>query len=323
MSPTAFQQQNDLITSVLKLFFNLLSIRKLASLWLFLLPALSLGQAITDSLGNKVVLDKKYNRILSSSLGSDVILFDLLKDSKPPRLIGISKLAYDKKYSPIHEIVPKSMMFSYSMEELASKSPDLVILASYTNADIKHLLKKLNIKYFVLDKFSSLEHIKENIKTIGKLVSESDKANKLIKDLNKELNAIKSCTKNSKKHKNPPLVANFSPDNTLIGQNTTYNDIVEYAGFINVGKKLNLSGWPKVGDEVIASLNPDYVIINGAEGSEKTLKKQLKSSLVWKDLNAVKNNRIIFVPTRYFSSVSHKISKAIRILHEKAYGECK
>lgn len=313
---------------VLNFLYNLIKLKIGKKIFLFLLlglmePIYTLEKKkfLFDGSGEKLRIDKTYSRILSTTIGSDSILYEILYKNSPKKMVGFSKFSKKKEYSSIADSIPESMVFHHTAEELVLRKPDLVILASYTNSDLKHLLKKLNINYFVLAKFGSIEDIKANIKTLGLLANKPKEAEDLINSINLKLAKIKKCV-GEKPKKSIPLVINFSPDNTIMGIDTTFNDIAKFSGSKNIAETLNLKGWPKISDEKLAALKPNFIVVSDHLKNRDIILKKINSQNSWKQLVNSARPELIFVPPVYFSSVSQNIVEAILKVHEKIYGKC-
>jgi iron complex transport system substrate-binding protein len=279
-----------------------------------------IGNTFTDSRGRNVQILSKPTKIVSTSLAGDEILLELLRRQKQShRLIAVSTLAGDSKYSNISkEVSSIKGRAGDELENILAMKPDLVILASYNRPSMIRRLDKSNVPTFVLGGFNSFADIQHSILEIGKLVRASKEAKALAEEFRKETLELIATAKITD---TPITLLNYSSNHTLNGKNTTFDSIVSTAGALNLAKKIKINdkpvtGWAKVSIEKLATLNPDYIVAIGNPKNPKKVIEEIKNSLGYKSMPAVKKGHIIIVPGNIMLSVSHHAIKASRIIHK-------
>lgn len=286
---------------------------------LLLLAALLISSAVRaegflDGKGRQVVIEGKPNRIISGSLASDEILLDILSRTRGTnRLIAVSTMAFDARYSNVWEHPALRLIksrFGGELESLVAQKPDLVILASFNRPEYVKSLESAHVRVFVLDDFFSLEGIAKNIETIGKIICESPAASELKREFELSLSRYRE----RKILKPRPTVLNFfseGSEDQLLGEMTTFDEIVTLAGASNLAKAEKLKLWTKLSLERLVTLDPDFVVATGEEKDRSEIQKLLLSRAGWRDKKAVKSGRIVLVPNRELMAVSHHVTKAI------------
>lgn len=242
-------------------------------------------------------------RIVSASLASDEILWTLVQNKS--KLIAFSTAVNDKKYSNLAGIadLPKERVGT-TAEAIVALKPDLVFLASYNRPEVIRQLQKLKIPVILLEEFTGFADIRNSITKIGKATGEEKSAEKMIADFDQRL----------KKHpipKSPPSCMNASVYGRYWGKNTIYHDIMSTAGCKNLIAEKGFTGWPAIGDETIAGLDPDWLIAVGEESERAQIIQSLAKSPAYRNLRALKAGRVIVIPDRYLSSVSHHVLEAV------------
>ncbi|GAA6825813.1 Fe(3+) dicitrate ABC transporter substrate-binding protein [Helicobacter pylori] len=186
-----------------------------------------------------------------------------------------------------------------NLEEISNQKPDLIIADSNRHKGIKKDLEKI-APTIMLPSFDS--DYKDNIeafKTIAKAVGKEDKGKERLDKHEKLMDKYSKEITLDKKEAVLPAVASKSgllahPENTYVGQ------LLKELGFknaLNKTKTDSLSKYLKgpylqLNSEVLSDINPGRMFIMTAKGKDDPDLKKQESDKVWKDLDAVKNNRV-------------------------------
>ena len=247
-------------------------------------------------------------RVASLSVGADEIVWELLRGERQ-RIVGLSHLARDGRYSSVADEIPhKLAILSHNLEPLVRLKPDLVIAASYNRAETITHLKSLGIDILILENFRTIPDILENIALVGKKLGKVESAEKLIAA---QRNALKKISLRAKSRKRIPTLLNFSPDQSVWGRDTLFNDMVELAGAHNLVAAEGITGWPILSLEKIAKFRPDCIVTEGEEADRAQVLAQLKSQPGWETMPAVKNGKLILLRPRLLHAVSHHLIQAV------------
>jgi iron complex transport system substrate-binding protein len=279
---------------------------------------LSLVLCVTATLG----LAAAPQRIASATVGTDEILFEILsRRHELHRLVAVSIFSENKKYSHLQNI-PASIKgrVGDSVEALLALKPDLAIVASYNRQEISHQLKAAGVTVVTQENFRSLRDIQDNIRMIGRVTDTSKEAETLVQEMQKELQAsrsTKACAGGD------PTFIQYSGYDTVPGADTIISDAAAHAGLQNLAARLKLSGWAPLSQEILATLNPDFIVISGDPLQKKAVQAQLSRSPAWQKLKAVQAGRLIIVPERELYTVSHHVTKLVRTLAAARQTLCK
>lgn len=247
--------------------------------------------------------------VVSGSLASDEVLVALFNDvARPP--VVLSNFADDPAYSNITREAKKfPQRWHNSAEALLALNPRLVILASYNNPALKARLAQTKITVVELQHFNSIDDIKANIRTIGTAVGRSLQAEALIKDMDLRLQRIASKPTN-----NPPKILLYSASGNPGGKETLPDAVISAAGGMNLAAVAGTTGWAKISSEILAGLQPDYILTTDGAQTRADMLKTIKQDPLWKNMRAVKEGRIIFVEQSALFAVSHYIVTAVEAL---------
>ncbi len=273
-------------------------------------------------LANSVGFAAAPQRIASATVGTDEILFEILsRRQELHRLIAVSIFSDNKKYSHLDKI-PSSIKgrVGDSVEALLALKPDLAIVASYNRQEISHQLNAAGVQVVLQENFRSLSDIQDNIRMIGRVTGTSKEADALVQEMQKELQASKAA---SVCVGGDPTFIQYSSYDTVPGSGTIINDAAQHAGLQNLAARLKLSGWAPLSQEVVATLNPDFVVTSGEPEQKKEIQAQLLRSPAWQKLKAVQAGRLIIIPDRQLYTVSHHVTKLVKTLAAARGSLCK
>lgn len=270
---------------------------------------------LRDADGTVLIIPARPVRIASQTLGTDEILLTICE---PERVVALSNFAEDPNYSNIAEKareIPNRV--TLGAEQILQKQPDLIFVASYSRAETVEQLKISKAPVFRFSNFTSLENIKNNIRTVGYATGCDAEAEKLINKMNDELAAVRA---RIPLNQTPPRVMSFGGGVTA-GANTSFNDMARAAGAINVSAENGISGFGKISAEKIAEWQPDYIVAGANFADIETKRQQLLNDPVIKTTKAGKNGNIIIIENRHYLTVTHNVVRGIETLADALYGK--
>ena len=246
-------------------------------------------------------------RIASATVASDEILWLILnKANATKRLIGLSILADNSKYSHLTGINPKiRLRVGGEIESLIAAKPDLVVLATFNRTELVRQIESLEIPTYILKDFHSLNDITNAVHDIAHLIGEPKAGEQVIHEYLKKINSLPplQCSKK-------PKVMAWLGMGTVIGKQTLFDEIIKYAGGANATEPLNINGWPKINPEALMALSPDFLVVSD-EIDLKILIKELKDNVSTQNWPAVINQKFIQMDQRDLNAASPFISDAI------------
>ena len=227
---------------------------------------------------------------------------------------------------------------SPSLERIIATKPDLVFAGwNYGFSESKNLtpdaLKDHGIESYILsescrqgrsDKLGTMdpwEAAKTDLTNIGKLTGHEDKANHLVKDVDKRLNALKKAPAAEGSGKPPVTFVFDSAKDTIFtsGKFGGPQAIIEAAGGKNATDDVD-DTWTTVGWEKIASAQPDVIaFVDYPSQTFEEKMKILESNPSTKNLEAVKQKRYVNLPYAMWTSGPLNIDAAeyMRKAYEK------
>ena len=273
-----------------------------------LLAALSLTAAetkartITDAAGRKVEIPDTVKRVLAAGPPASVLVYVLA----PDKLTGWVRQPGDAEKQFLMPSVRDLPTFGQltgkggtaNMEAVLAAKPDIIIDVGTVNPTYASLADKVQaqtgIPYVLID--GSFARSAETLREAGDILGTGDRAEKLatyaeakISDLNTKLASIPESDR-------PRVCYGRGPEGLETGLSGSINlEILGAVGATNVAAAAGKGGLTQVSLEQILSWKPDTIL--AASGK---FAASVKSDPLWKDLDAVKNNRVFVTPNLPF-----------------------
>ncbi|MCY3826038.1 MAG: ABC transporter substrate-binding protein [Candidatus Dadabacteria bacterium] len=238
--------------------------------------------------------------IISLTLASDEILVDIIGDRK--KIAALTCFSTDPLISNIVEKARGIPQVQANLEQVISKSPDLVIVAGHTNPNIRAHLEAAGIKVLVLHEIVSLESIKKNIELVGEAVCEEAAAKNLVKEMETR---IADARAKIPPHVKAPTVLFYGAPGFTVGNHSTINDIIESSGAINLPARLGLSGYSNISAEYVIQNNPDLVLTSSYNPSHPDFAGQMFKNSAFRD------KKIIVVAGKHLDAASHYAAQGV------------
>lgn len=269
---------------------------------------------VIDDLGREVELDTPPQRIASVSLATDEMLFDLVG---PERILGVTHFASDAAISNIADHLGgiEHTDLVGNPEVLISLDADLVILSTYNNPAALDQLLDADVPIFVLDGFKSLGDIRANLRTLGRVTGEEERAEELIATMDEELLAVQQAVAEYE----PVRVLYYEPGGITYGPGSTVDELITLAGGINVIAEADLGPYPLINPEFIITADPDVILLGGWFSKEDDPVDWISHDPVLRTLRAVQSGRVYPVSDAHLTTVSHYVVRGVEEIAAMLY----
>ncbi|AJA48442.1 hypothetical protein CPAST_c23720 [Clostridium pasteurianum DSM 525 = ATCC 6013] len=287
---------------------------------------------ITDVTGKKVEIPTNIKRIADSwqahnevitMLGAgDKIVATVLTEKSRPWLYKVN--------SQMHNAVTVfNSDGSANTEELIKTKPDIVFMP--LNAKNADRVSQLGVPTVQLN-FTDFDGLKKTFKLTGEILgSDAEKrADEYISYLDGKLNMITDVTSKIPESEKPKVlhVTSLSPL-TVDGSDTIIDAWIKVAGGINAASDVKGNN-KQISMEQMLKWNPDVIILSSntlMKQSGKQIKDILLQDQSWKQVNAVKSEKVYFNPDgafywdRYSAEEALQIQWAAKTLHPDKFSQ--
>ncbi len=236
-------------------------------------------------------------RVVSQTVGTDELLLAL---AEPGQVAALSTVSRDPGFSAVAKEAGAYPQISHDdAESILRFQPTLVLITSYTQPELVAQLDRLQLRYLRFDRFNTLEEVYGNLRLLGRELGVASKAEALVArcrareaDLSRRLEGV------SKVRVLAPSQYGFTA-----GRETTFQDLCEHAGAINVAAEAGLVGHPPTPSEALLTWKVDRLVLAGEDG--KKALTLFRGLIPYQYMEVVKAGRYVLLRSHELSSVTH------------------
>ncbi|CEN92682.1 ABC transporter substrate-binding protein [Paraclostridium sordellii] len=292
--------------------------RKLASVFMVSALFLTGCQSTSGKSQKEETTEKKPSVVAATVSGAQVL------DKLDANVVGVptTKMKLPEKLKGLPEV---GQAMSPDLEIVASLEPDVFVMDNMFKEKVEESMKKYDLDTFYFDT-STYTNFLTSIEKLGAKIGQEKEATKVINELK---DVEKEAVKN-KKGEAPKVAIIFGGgENFMLATESSYlGDLVKTVGAKNITNNLDTSvksPYIQFSLEQILEQNPDY-ILRFAHGEIEQTKKAFDSAFdknpAYKELDAVKNNKVIDLDPSIFNvSANLQVKEAIKTLGETFYGK--
>lgn len=275
---------------------------------------------VRDASGYSLTVSSPPRAIVSLTLTSDEILFDLVP---PARLKAIEAFAADPGISNIADKAQSvALKVTGEKETILSLQPDLVFVADWTEPGLVQALRDAQVPVFVVRSPSTFADLTAAVTQIAALVGEADKGKALLAAVDRRLQAVAGRVQGLAPGKRVSVLS-YSFWGSTYAKGTSFDALVEKAGLINAATQAGLSGWPQLSKETLLELDPDLILLPSwsydGKADPDQFRKTFLSDPAFAGLKAVKNRRVVILPDRHLQATSQYMVDGVEDLARAAY----
>ncbi len=262
---------------------------------------------------DNIIEEEQSEVVVSTSVALTEIL-----DALQIKVSGVPSTSYELPEST-KDAVEVGNPMSPDLEIIKSLNPDIVVSVDTLGSDYIKLFEDNNIKseFFSL---SSLEGLKETIKTLGERFNKNEKAKELISQIEEKEKNVSNSSEST-----DVLVLFAAPGSTMIATPSSYiGSLVELVGGNNLVQDSSMP-FVTYNKEELTKLNPEKILVMThamPEETKKALEKEMASDATWQNIKAVKEGKVIYLDNNYFGmSANLKVIEGLDILKDIVHNE--
>jgi len=276
---------------------------------------------VIDISGYKLHFAHPPKRVVTLTTSSTEIVLDLLP---PERIAALCIYADDPGISCVVEKAKRvsNRVRANDVELLLKLKPDLILAPSWLGNEILASMRDMKLPVFVYNEPVTIEEIANNVLFVSKLVREENKGQQIVDDMQKRLQNVKGAVNKVPKKQQVKLVA-LSYMGAFGSKGTTFYDMCKYVNVFNCVGEAGISDKENVSKEMIVTMNPDVLLIPSwnfgeiQKGAE--FKKNIMHDHAYREIRAVKDNRVYQIQDKYIYSTSHYVINGIEDMAADIY----
>ncbi|MBM6819852.1 ABC transporter substrate-binding protein [Clostridium saudiense] len=267
-----------------------------------------------------IVLESKPERVVCVSTSTTPLLFEV-----GASLVGIpTSTVFETPSDYTGEKLQSLMSDDFNIETVVALNPDLVIIPSSSKEQYGDALESSNIPVYYTNSGHSATYesvVQEAEVIINAFGKDSENAKKVLQsfdDLDKKM-------EESKKALEGKTVMIIATTEYIQSKSGTAGSMADMIGLTNVYEN-EQAGMVPLDQETTLGYNPDVILAIGSSMSEEDNKAVFEAAFAenseyWENFEAIKNNKVIYLPSSYMPStgigVVKQISDLIDFVYEK------
>nr|WP_321450852.1 ABC transporter substrate-binding protein [uncultured Carboxylicivirga sp.] len=264
------------------------------------------GIHFTNSNGQELKLEKVPQRIISCSPAITEVMFALGEQSK---LVGRTSYCF---YPPeVSEIQAIGGLVDPSLEIMIQLKPDLVMASTHFKKETAQRIEQLGMPFAWLLSQESVSGAGDLILNIGTLIGEEEKADSLWQYIQTDMqHTVDLLPKDQKKPSVYYVVGYGKGGDFTAGGDTFISELINMAGGKNIAQ--DVKGW-NYNLETLIQKDPEIILI------EPSMKDAFCQHEHYKELSAVKNNRVYAVDHHMIQLNGPRVNQSLRVFAEIFY----
>ena len=276
-------------------------------------PALSLAKTVIDQLSRQVHVPDRPQRIVAMAPSITEIIFALdLSD----RLVGATQYS---DYPSAAKKLPKVGSYVHlDVEKIVALSPDLCIAVKDGNPiSVVRKLESVQIPVYAVDP-RNLNAVMDTLLELGQLLDVDSRAEAVVSAMSHRIQQVKKRVVCADHTPGVFFQIGISPI-VSVGTATFIHELIVLSKATNLAQ--GPTPYPRYSKEQVIGLGPDVMIITSM--AREAVFDQVKAEWQqWRELPAVKNDRIYLVDSDVFDRASPRLVEGLEMLARLIHPQC-
>lgn len=266
---------------------------------------------IVDDIGATVTIQAKPDRIVSLLPSSTEILCALGQEP-----IAVTKWDdYPADAQEKAEYVFQDAL-NPNLEQILNLQPDLIMYWLASEEDTSKI-KSLGIPVVVFEA-QGISDVYKSIAALGQITDSGEQASLVIEQMKAKEKSIEDKLAQLSIEQKRKVWMEVDSKLFTAGSGTFLNEVITKAGGLNIAE--DVQGWGRFNSEQVIARNPD-VIFETYSYSDPNVIENIKNRQGWKNIEAVKNNRIIGLDNNIISRQGPRIIDGLELTAQAIYPE--
>ena len=272
--------------------------------------------SIVDDCGRQVSVYRKPETIVSLAPSVSDMLVALGATDK---LRGVTKWCDRDEAAAVERI---GDMMSPDLERIISLRPDLVLGTEMTPRHIYDTLESAGIPC-IMFKHQGLQDVMDDMASISAAMGEEERGAAVLRDMAKRRDELLARVSQGTQGLKVALLYDVEYMGSA-GKGSWVDDMLSSIGLDNIANRA-ASPWPRLSKEALLVEQPDYIILalpldEAEHESFRANLRAFKEDSVWKQVRAINEDRIVFVPANYLNIPGARTLDAMTFIAERVYG---
>lgn len=251
-------------------------------------------------------------RIVSMNLDADEIILDLVDHE---RIRALTELVDNPGVSYTTEKAQKvsGRVQSYTVEEIISLQPDLVIVSNWLDQSLQKTLEDTGIVVYRYQEAKTLDEIPYVVRGIAKAVGEEQRGEMLVQQFLQASEQIIQTTR--QRHSHSPSVFLWAHQSPYGAHDTLFADMCRKLGVNNILESLTTKNQGAITPEFIIQKDPDVILLTNWHFQDESLSKLsaiFTENPAYSSLRAVRQQNFALIPGRALFCPNHYAAQGLQ-----------
>lgn len=263
--------------------------------------------------GRRIELLEPPRRVLPTNAGIVDFLTALIGAE---RVVAVPRPADDYsrlRLRPAWDAVPR--FSDYTAEVALALAPDLVLTNGWQSPETSALLAENGVAVVVTDTPHTWTDVLDTLRLFGRILDREERSRVLLEELERRRSALTSSSVHGSGLR-ALSYSNFGGGGSTAGGGTTVDVLLELAGLENAAATAGLEGYASLDHERLLAIDPDLLLVaaGSEDGSFPPSVEHLRGTPELATLRAVREDRIVLLPTELFATTSLELMTAAEVL---------
>jgi iron complex transport system substrate-binding protein len=269
---------------------------------------------VKDNLNRTVVLPRAPQRIVSLAPKNTELLFAI---GAGAQVVGVTSQC---NYPPEALDCERVGVFSgksLSLEKIVSLEPDLILSAGEFHRAVVDELERLGLVVAAMGA-DSLTELYDEIQLMGRMTGHDDQSADLVGRMRDRVERVRESTRHISSAKRVTVYYQvWDAPLTAAGPGSFIGEMIELAGGINIIAD-RAARYPQISEEALLQLNPDVILAPTSHAASLN-PDDFRNKPGWRDLRAVKTNRIHLIDGDLVSRCGPRLVDALEAMAQALY----
>jgi iron complex transport system substrate-binding protein len=265
--------------------------------------------------GEELVLRGAPRRVVAANAGCAEYVLELLPPERiaalPAEVFEYAAVPPDRAAWPATRLLAR-----YESEAVLAHAPDLVLVMGWQPAEVGAALRRAGVPVLVVPEVRELDDAREILLLLGRIFEREERAQEIWSAVERRAAALRAGAAEEPTRVLP--YANLGDGGWTAGRGTTLDFALRLAGCTNLAAEAGYVGHARMDLEAVAHLAPDWIAISTEEhdGVKSPSFDALRAAALTAMLPAVREERVLRLPTRLAGSSTHHVVDAAELLQE-------
>ena len=264
--------------------------------------------------GGTLTIERPPERVLLAN-ASAVDMVTMLVGPERLAAIPAQSFEYSRLADEAGAFADVATFDAVEAEVILSFDPDLVVVDPWAAAETIARLREIGVPVLSLPQVVAIDDVLNSIRILGRVLGADEEADTVLTDLRERIAVLRAAAPARAKLRSVSYT-NSGAGGWSAGKGTTNHELITLAGLTNAAAEAGRTDHVRTSFEDLHAMDPDFLLVGdfrpGMEAGASA--RFLRTEPALADLRAVREDRILLVPSRLFAASSQEVVLGAELL---------